>query len=192
MNSKLIGNRLVKHGDYTKTVYSWIKDGKRGLRPVTRALAKHLPINFFPTGQYKDAIAFLSEKQILNPTSRAALSLLGYCYYFSQDFANAASCYEQLVQLFPEVHEYKMHYAQSLYQSCAYEEAMRATFQMEDSRDQAKSDILKLQAAIKVIRAHANSRNANFIIGSLCAPLHTSLNCFAVRGGRPACVSRAN
>lgn len=150
MNSKLIGGRL-KHGDYTKTIYTWIKDGKCVCGATSRvSLSERLPINLCLTGEYKEAIAFLSEKQVLNPTSRAALSLLGYCYYFSQDFVNAASCYEQLVQLFPEVHEYKMHYAQALYQSCAYEEAMRATFQLEDSPDQVTSDVLKLQAAIKV------------------------------------------
>uniref|UniRef100_A0A671P3S9 Tetratricopeptide repeat protein 30 n=1 Tax=Sinocyclocheilus anshuiensis TaxID=1608454 RepID=A0A671P3S9_9TELE len=35
--------------------------------------------------------------------SRAALSLLGYCYYHMQDFTNAAECYEQLTQLHPEM-----------------------------------------------------------------------------------------
>lgn len=105
--------------------------------------------SFHIPGEYQEAISFLSEKLVLNPSSRAAHSLLGYCYYFSQDFINAANCYEQLVQLFPEVDEYKMHYAQSLYQSCAYEEAMRVSFQMEDSSTHVKSDVLKLQAAIK-------------------------------------------
>ena len=101
------------------------------------------------TGEYKEAISFLNEKLVLNPNSRAALSLLGYCYFYSQDFVNASGCYEQLLQLFPDVDEYKMHYAQSLYQSCAYEDAMKATLQMEDSPLQVKSDVLKLQAAIK-------------------------------------------
>lgn len=91
----------------------------------------------------------MNEKLVLNPNSRAALSLLGYCYYYSQDFVNAAACYEQLVQLFPDVEEYKMHYAQSLYQSCAYEDALKATFQMEDLVTTVKSDVYKLQAAIK-------------------------------------------
>ncbi|KAI1301707.1 Tetratricopeptide repeat protein 30A [Halotydeus destructor] len=125
MNSKLIGNR-IKQGDYTKTVYTWIKDG-----------------------EYKQAIAFLNEKLVVNANSRAALSLLGYCYYYSQDYVSAATCYEQLVQHFPDNEDYKMHYAQSLYQSCAYEEAMKAALQIEDNASQVKSDIIKLQAAIK-------------------------------------------
>ena len=70
--------------------------------------------------------------------SRAALSLLGFCYYRLQDFASAAdwwekklmdtsmmirciciltmaTCqcsYEQLVQMHPEVDDYKLYYAQ--------------------------------------------------------------------------------
>ena len=39
--------------------------------------------------------------------SRAALSLLGYCYYQMQDFVNAADCYEQLTALNPEVEDYR-------------------------------------------------------------------------------------
>lgn len=48
--------------------------------------------------------------------SRAALSLLAYCYFYMQDFANAADCYEQLTLLFPGVEEYTLYYAQALYQ----------------------------------------------------------------------------
>lgn len=40
-------------------------------------------------------------------STRAGLSLLGHCHYQSQDFAEAASCYEQLCALVPEVLEYK-------------------------------------------------------------------------------------
>ena len=48
--------------------------------------------------------------------SRAALSLLAYCYFYMQDFANAADCYEQLTLIFPDVEDYKLYYAQALYQ----------------------------------------------------------------------------
>lgn len=48
--------------------------------------------------------------------SRAALSLLAYCYFYMQDFVNAANCYEHLTMLFAEVEEYRLYYAQSLYQ----------------------------------------------------------------------------
>uniref|UniRef100_A0A673ZPF8 Tetratricopeptide repeat protein 30 n=1 Tax=Salmo trutta TaxID=8032 RepID=A0A673ZPF8_SALTR len=79
--------------------------------------------------------------------SRAALSLLGYCYYHMQDFTNAAECYEQLTQLHPEVEEYKLYYAQSLYGACAYPEAMKATFLLDNPTSHTK--MIKLQASIK-------------------------------------------
>ena len=74
--------------------------------------------------------------------SRAALSLLGYCYYHMQDFTNAAECYEQLTQLHPEVEEYKLYYAQSLYGACAYPEAMKATFLLDNPTSHTKVHFL--------------------------------------------------
>ncbi|KAG8572742.1 hypothetical protein GDO81_012150 [Engystomops pustulosus] len=70
--------------------------------------------------------------------SRAGLSLLGYCYYQMQDFVNAADCYEQLTQINPEVEEYKLYYAQSLYKACMYPEAMKATFLLDSPAYQSK------------------------------------------------------
>ena len=95
----------VKQGDYTKTIYTWIKDE-----------------------EYTKAIQFLSEKQIMYPNSRAALSLLAYCYYHTQEFNSAANCYEQLSTICPDVSEYKSHLALSLYQCCKYEAAMKVTY----------------------------------------------------------------
>jgi tetratricopeptide repeat protein 30 len=102
------------------------------------------------TGEFKQAIAFLSEKQVLNPNSRAALSLLAYCYYYSQEFSSAANTYEQLVSLFPDVDDYRINYASSLYQACLYEEAMRVSFEMEPPlAGRRKADLIKLRAAIR-------------------------------------------
>lgn len=70
--------------------------------------------------------------------SRAALSLLGYCYYHIQDFTNAAECYEQLTQLHPEVEEYKLYYAQSLYKAGAYPEATKASFVLDNPNSHTK------------------------------------------------------
>uniref|UniRef100_A0A8C6ML77 Tetratricopeptide repeat protein 30 n=1 Tax=Nothobranchius furzeri TaxID=105023 RepID=A0A8C6ML77_NOTFU len=70
--------------------------------------------------------------------SRAALSLLGFCYYHIQDFSNAAECYEQLTQLHPEVEEYKVYYAQSLYKSGAYPEATKASFALDNTDSHIK------------------------------------------------------
>lgn len=48
--------------------------------------------------------------------SRAALSLLAYCYFYMQDFVNAANCYEHLTIIFPDIEDYRLYYAQALYQ----------------------------------------------------------------------------
>ncbi|CAH1273720.1 intraflagellar transport protein 70A-like isoform X1 [Branchiostoma lanceolatum] len=113
-----------KEGEYTATVYRMIKEGK-----------------------FIDVVHLLNLELQSHPKSRPALSLLGYCYYQLQDFVNAAECYEQLSQLHPEVDDYKLYHAQSLYKACMYQEATKATFTLESQAYQAK--ILKLQAAIK-------------------------------------------
>lgn len=114
----------IKDGEYTATVYKMIKEGR-----------------------YGDAIHILSKEHQKLTKSRAALSLLGYCYYHMQDFTNAAECYEQLTQLHPEVEDYKLYYAQSLYGACAFPEAMKATFLLDSTTSHTK--MIKLQAAIK-------------------------------------------
>lgn len=114
---------VIKDGEYTATVYKMIRDGR-----------------------YGDAIHILSKEHQKHTKSRAALSLLGYCYYHMQDFTNAAECYEQLTQLHPEVEDYKLYYAQSLYGACAFPEAMKATFLLDST---SHTKMIKLQAAIK-------------------------------------------
>ncbi|XP_026019756.1 intraflagellar transport protein 70A isoform X1 [Astatotilapia calliptera] len=114
----------IKDGEYTATIYKLIKDG-----------------------QYVDAIHILNGQLQKHTKSRAALSLLGFCYYHIQDFTNAAECYEQLTQLHPEVEEYKVYYAQSLYKAGAYPEATKASFALDNPSSQTK--MVKLQACIK-------------------------------------------
>lgn len=114
----------IKDGEYTATIYKLIKEGR-----------------------YGEAVQILSIELQKQYRSRAGLSLLGYCYYQMQDFVNAADCYEQLMQINPEVEEYKLYYAQSLYKACMYPEAMKATFLMDSPTYQSK--VLKLQASIK-------------------------------------------
>lgn len=70
--------------------------------------------------------------------SRAGLSLLAFCYFYTQDFRNAAECYEKLTLLQPEEAEYHLYYAQSLYQACLYENAMKVTAQINDPAFQGK------------------------------------------------------
>lgn len=74
----------VKDGEFTSTIYGCIKDGR-----------------------YGDAAQILSHQLQMNSNSRAALSLLGYCYYHQQDFNSAADCYEQLVNLYPDNDDYR-------------------------------------------------------------------------------------
>ena len=65
--------------------------------------------------------------------SRAALSLLGYCHFYQQEFDQAAEYYGRLVQLFPENEDYRLYFSQALYQACRYEEAMKETSQIDGS-----------------------------------------------------------
>ncbi|XP_046402785.1 tetratricopeptide repeat protein 30A [Ischnura elegans] len=114
----------VKDGEYTKTIYSLIRDQR-----------------------YADAIQLLNSTLETHENSRAALSLLAYCYFYSQDFISAANCYEQLTILFPSEEDYRIYYAQSLYQACLYDEAMKVTSQIDEPDSQEK--VIKLKAAIK-------------------------------------------
>ncbi|XP_070837447.1 intraflagellar transport protein 70A [Chaetodon trifascialis] len=114
----------IKDGEYTATIYRLIKDG-----------------------QYVEAIHILNGQLQKHAKSRAALSLLGYCYYHIQDFSSSAESYEQLAQLHPEVEEYKVYYAQSLYKAGAYPEATKASFMLDNPSSHTK--MVKLQACIK-------------------------------------------
>nr|XP_022317500.1 tetratricopeptide repeat protein 30A-like isoform X1 [Crassostrea virginica]XP_022317679.1 tetratricopeptide repeat protein 30A-like isoform X1 [Crassostrea virginica] len=114
----------LKEGEYTSTIYSLIKDQR-----------------------YNDAVQLLSSQVQGHTKSRAALSLLGYCYFQMQDFVNAADCYEGLSNMHPEIEDYKLYYAQALYKACLYQEAMKVACQIDNP--QYQSQITKLQAAIK-------------------------------------------
>ncbi|PVD38568.1 hypothetical protein C0Q70_01184 [Pomacea canaliculata] len=114
----------MKEGEYTSTIYGLIKDQR-----------------------YNEAMQILNHQLQSHPRSRAALSVLAYCYYQMQDFVNASDCYEQLASLHPEVEEYRLYYAQSLYKACLFQEAMKVTCQIDQPHYQGQ--ITKLQAAIK-------------------------------------------
>lgn len=80
----------IREGKFTEQIYSMIRDQK-----------------------YHEAVAVLSTKVLEFPNSRAATSLLAYCYYHVGDFQNAIGLYERLTKLCPENDEYKFHYAQA-------------------------------------------------------------------------------
>ncbi|RDD39424.1 Tetratricopeptide repeat protein 30A [Trichoplax sp. H2] len=115
----------IKEGEYTVKIYSLIRDQK-----------------------YHEAIEILSSELENHPKSRAALSILAYCHYYLQDFAAAAECYKQLVQIQPDNVEYRVNYAQSLYKANMFAEATKATFSIPTNTE-TQSKILKLQSAIK-------------------------------------------
>ena len=114
----------VVEGKYTETVYGYIRDQK-----------------------YEEAINILSIELQSFPRSRAALSLLGHCYYMLQDYSNAVDMYEQLVKFFSEVEEYKIYYAQCLHKAGVYADATRAALRVESEQYTQRKTML--QAAIK-------------------------------------------
>lgn len=97
--------------------------------------------------RYLDAIDILQMELHNFPRSRAALSLLGYCYYHVGDFVNAAQSYEELVSVAPDNEEYKIYYAQSLYKAGLYAEGNKAANRVDG--DQYYNRVQMLQAIIK-------------------------------------------
>ena len=81
------------------------------------------------------------------PNSRAALSLLGYCYYTTQDFAMAAECYDKLTQISPEHTDYKLYHAQALYNAFMFPEAIAVLSTIDDPK--MVHQVVKLDSAIK-------------------------------------------
>lgn len=114
----------MKEGEVTSTIYGLIKDQR-----------------------YSETIEVLNNIVQTYDKSRPALSLLGYCYYQLQDFVNSADCYEQLTLLNPDVDEYRLYYAQSLYKASLYEEAMKVSCQIDNPSYRPR--IVKLQAGIR-------------------------------------------
>ncbi len=92
----------ICEGQYTSTIYGFVKEKK-----------------------YAEAVEVLTQQRYAHPNSRAALSLLGYCYYQMQDFVQASDCYEQLAQNYPNNDDYKLYFALSLYKAFLFEPAMK-------------------------------------------------------------------
>eukprot|EP00877_Chromochloris_zofingiensis_P000120 jgi/Chrzof1/10108/Cz04g29020.t1 len=97
----------VPDGHFTQVIYGYINDNKLA-----------------------EAIDVLQQEQQNFPDSRAASSLLGYCYYCSGQFEPALSMYEQLVRLYPDNEEYKLYYAQTLYKAGMYPESTKAALRV--------------------------------------------------------------
>mmetsp|Transcript_23212 Transcript_23212/g.68402 ORF Transcript_23212/g.68402 Transcript_23212/m.68402 type:complete len:677 (-) Transcript_23212:459-2489(-) len=97
--------------------------------------------------RYQEAVGILQQEQYNFPTSRAANSLLGYCYYHMGDYPASVQAYETLARLVPDVDEYKLYHAQSLYKAGMYDQALRQCQAVEDL-DLAHKALL-LQGAIR-------------------------------------------
>lgn len=76
----LSGYGAVREGKNTEMIYTMIREGR-----------------------YNEAIPVLSSKLLEFPSSRAAASLLAYCYYYVSDYQNSLQLYERLIKMCPEV-----------------------------------------------------------------------------------------
>lgn len=110
----------IREGEFTATIYGFIKEQK-----------------------YREAVSVLNQQLELHPGNRAAMSLLGYCFYQMQDFVSASDCYEQLTQLYPEIEDYRIYFAQALHKAGLFQPAMKVAVQIENPKH--RSRILKLQ-----------------------------------------------
>lgn len=106
---------------------------------------------------YTEAIKILNIQLESNPRNRAALSLLGYCNYLSSNFATSSEMYEQLIKYYPEVTEYRLYLAQSLYKAEKYEEALKACQNID--KPELLHQITILQFAIRYQMNELNETN---------------------------------
>lgn len=149
----IVGRAGIPEGKATATIYGLIREQK-----------------------YADAVGLLNVELQNFPRSRAALSLLGYCYYYLQDFRAATQTYEQLVQFHPEVEEYKIYYAQSLYKAGIYADASKVAMSVDGAEHSQRMSML--QAAIKYeeddvsacesLLSEGDATDADSLIGTAC------------------------
>uniref|UniRef100_A0A7E4VA12 Tetratricopeptide repeat protein 30 n=1 Tax=Panagrellus redivivus TaxID=6233 RepID=A0A7E4VA12_PANRE len=124
----------IKDGEFTTTIYGFIKENR-----------------------YADCIRVLQYELQRTPNSRAALSLLAYCHYSTQDYPMAAECYDKLSQLVPDHEEYRLYHAQALYNAFLLPEAVAVLSTVTNSSLQ--SAVIKLDSAIKYREEdHVNAR----------------------------------
>lgn len=100
-------------------------------------------------GKFSDAIRALSLELQNFPRSRAALSLLGHCYYAQQNFRMAAHCYEELCAFYPEVESYRLYYAQCLFKAGLYPEASKAASRIDSDTNAGAMNMLRAAIAFE-------------------------------------------
>ena len=101
---------------------------------------------------WTEAIALLSELlEDSGPSSRALMSLLGFCQYSAEEYDDAASTYQKLCKLCPESSEYQVYLAQALAKAGAMEEANQVVVALEEDEDGSvlREDLMRLKLVIK-------------------------------------------
>ena len=81
---------------------------------------------------------------------------------------NAANCYEQLTVYYPDVEDYRIYYAQALYQACLYEEAMKVTVQIDSPASQGKVCTVCWSEVTKLVKARSTSTGICCTYLSIC------------------------
>jgi len=122
----------ISEGDYTTVIYGMIKEAR-----------------------YKEVRPILENQLILFPDSRAAISLLAYVCYMSEDFIESAKWYERLTELCPQEAKYRYYHAQALHKAALYQDAIVLLQNLEanidlyhqDDDSTLDMDIRKLQAS---------------------------------------------
>ncbi|GBF97318.1 flagellar associated protein [Raphidocelis subcapitata] len=117
--------RAIPDGQFTSTVYGYIRDS-----------------------QFDDAIGVLRQQLEERPDSRAALSLLGHCYFQTGQFELASQMYDQLVRCYPDNEAYRLHLAHALHKAGLYAEASEAAARASGPGERVERDAATLQFAI--------------------------------------------
>jgi hypothetical protein len=93
------------------------------------------------------------------PRSRAALSLLAYCYYHDKKFREAADLFERLTTQCPSVEDYQLYHIQSLLKIGEIEEADTCLARITKRR-QISQRLLLTQVAVKLGEEDLNTCKA--------------------------------
>eukprot|EP00758_Cryptobia_borreli_P014849 Tbor_TRINITY_DN5966_c3_g1::TRINITY_DN5966_c3_g1_i1::g.18348::m.18348/K19683/TTC30, DYF1; tetratricopeptide repeat protein 30 len=121
----------IQEGNFTSVIYSMIRDQK-----------------------YEEVIDILSLQLDEFPRSRAAISMIAYCYYHMGDYDGAARMYEQLVKICPGVEEYSIYYAQSMYKAGLYTEAQKIVSLIDSEQNDQQLKILQASIAYEQDELH--------------------------------------
>lgn len=116
----------IPAGQLTSVIYGWIRDHRYGeavplLERQLQASGASRP------GMSRDGPSLHRHARPTHdsttpqalPDNRAALSLLGHCYYQAGSFEQAVRAYGRLTTLFPACPEYRLAFVQSLYKVTA-------------------------------------------------------------------------